>query len=162
MDTTGDGTGSRQWRLRGFWLVWIWVSWAICAALFFGGLAVAVIGATASGSGIPLTLGVAVLLLAIAGMIGGQLVATAVAVTVDADGSVVLRRPWGAVRTHGKRVWRVRPSALRSGHTATVVETADGWAYLVGTRAEREELIAALRRLNPDIVVESEVPSPGR
>jgi hypothetical protein len=160
MDTTGgDGIGSRQWRLRGFWLTWFWISWVICVALFLAGLAVAALGATASGAAMAVTLGPAVLLIAIAGVIGWQLVSTAVAVTVHADGTVVVRRQRGQIRTHVARVRRVRPSALRSGHTPAVVETADGWALLVG---ERDDLVAAFRQLNPDIVVDPQPGSPGR
>ena len=154
MDPTGNDSGARHWRLRGFWLAWFWISWVICVGLFLAGLVVLALGGTASGDGVPVTLGVALLLMAISGVIGWQLITTAVAVTLNADGTVVLRRQRGAVRTDVARVRRVRPSALRSTYTPTVVETADGWAFLINTRSERDDLVAAFRQLNPDIVVD--------
>jgi hypothetical protein len=153
METSGGHPGAaRHWRLRGFWLAWFWISWGISAVLLGAGLVVLAIGW--AGSGVPVTLGAAVLLVGLAGVIGWQLVSTAVAVTLDADGTVVLRRQRSAVRTHVTRVLRLRPSALRSGYTPAVIETADGWAYLVTTRAERADLAAAFRQLNPDLVIE--------
>lgn len=151
--TGGDGSGPREWRLGGRWLAWFWMSWTICAAVFLGGLAVVALGGPAPGGGVPVTLGVAVVLFAVAGLTGWQLLSTALVVVLHADGTVTMRRQRGAVRTHVARIRRVRPSALRSGYTPTVVETVDGWAYLVNTRSEREHMVATLRQLNPDIVI---------
>ncbi|NIB31176.1 hypothetical protein HBB16_04640 [Pseudonocardia sp. MCCB 268] len=98
-----------------------------------------------AGTRASVTFGVAVVLVGLAGVIGWQLASTAVDVTLDADGTVVLRRQRGVVRTHVVRVRRLRRSALRSSFTPTVIETADGWAYLIH-RPERDDLVAALRR----------------
>lgn len=146
--TSGDSTATRRWRLRGFWFAWFWISWAVCAVLFVGGIGLAVVGWAATGAGTPIALGAAVLVLAIAGLIGWQLVSTALVVILDADGTITVRRQRGALHTHVARVRRLRPSALRSGpYTPTVIDTADGWAYLLHARPDRDELIAALRRV---------------
>ncbi|MBC3194487.1 hypothetical protein H7X46_25900 [Pseudonocardia sp. C8] len=153
METTGGhGIASRHWRLHGFWLAWFWTSWVISVVLFAGGVVVLAVGGP--GPGASVTFGVAVVLVGLAGVIGWQLASTAVDVTLDADGTVVLRRQRGVVRTHVVRVRRLRRSALRSSFTPTVIETADGWAYLIHPRPERDDLVAALRRLDPDLVVE--------
>ncbi len=145
---------SRRWPLRGLWFAWIWMSWAVCAALVVGGIALVVLGSSSTGAGLLVPLSAAVLLFAIAAVIGWQLVSTALGVTLDADGAITVRRQRGALHTHVARVERLRPSALRSTYTPTVLETADGWAYLLHPRPERDELIAAFRDRNPDIVVD--------
>ncbi len=151
--TGGDGAVAQQWRLRGFWFAWIWISWAVCLALLVGAVGLVVLGWSATGSVPPFVLVGGTLLLAIAAVIGWQLGGTAMAVTLHPDGAITVRRQRGALHTHVGRVRQVRPSILRSTFTPTVVETVDGRALLVHPRPERDELIAALLRRNPHIVV---------
>jgi hypothetical protein len=145
----------RRWPLRGFWRVWLWISAAIGLLLVAGGVLAVAVAWWLPGAGRVVPLLVGLLLCAVGGIIGWQLAHTATLVTLAADGSLVLRRPGGALRTRVERVLRVRPSLLRSDpHTPTVVQTVDGWAYLVRRRPEVDDLVAAIRERNPDLVVD--------
>jgi hypothetical protein len=138
----GDPTAQR-WPLRGFWRAWYWISWVISAALVVVGL----------GTMILVWWLPSVPLLLVGALVGWQLGRTARLVTLGADGTLTLRRVPGTVHTNAARVQRVRPSALVSSFTPTVVETADGWVYLIHTRSDRDDLIDAIRRHNPAVEV---------
>jgi hypothetical protein len=138
----GDPT-VRRWPLRGFWRAWYWISWLTSGVLLVTGL-----GLLLLVWWVP-----AVPLLVLGAVIGWQLGRTARVVTLDAAGTLTLQRAPGAVRTTVARVRRVRASALVSSFTPTVLETADGWAYLIHARDDRDDLIAAIRRANPSVEV---------
>jgi hypothetical protein len=112
------------------------------------------VAAVGTPSGLILLLPAAVLL-AVGAAMGWQLWHIATTVSVGASGTVVIRRPMGELRTDAHAVQRVRPSALVSGrNTPTVVETPDGWAYLVRARTEKEAMVGAIRAFNPALRVE--------
>lgn len=138
-----DDPTAQRWPLRGFWRAWYWISWLISAVLVAIGLAVMVFVWWVPS----------VLLLLLGGMIGWQLGHTARVVTLDPAGTLTLRRLPGTVQTTVARVRRVWPSALVSSFTPTVIETADGWVYLIHTRQDRDDLISAIRHRNPDVEV---------
>jgi hypothetical protein len=147
MTAHAGARGVQSWPLRGFWRIWLWFSAALAAVFVTGGAAlVALVGVAALVPGVVLFL--------VGGMIGWQVLHTATTVTVGGDGTVTLARVLGPVHTEAARVRRARPSKLRSSYTPTVIETADGWAYLVHTRSEKDTVIAALRHLNPAISAE--------
>ncbi len=86
---------------------------------------------------------------------GRQLWHIATTVSVGVDGTVVVRRPLGELRTRAHAVRQVRPSAFVSGrNTPTVVETPGGWAYLVRARTEKEAVVAAILAFNPNLRIE--------
>lgn len=148
--------GTHVWPLRGAWRAWLWISGAVCVGFVIVGLGtgvVAVLAAFATVAGLILLLP-AGLLLGVGGLIGWQLWHTATMVTVGDDGVLVLRRPLSELRTDVADVQRVRRSGFVSTYTPTVVETRQGWAYLVRARAEKEAVIEAIRRHNPGLHAE--------
>jgi hypothetical protein len=138
----GDDPTARSWPLRGFWRAWYWISWLTSAVVLVAGMAVMIVWWVPS-----------VALLLVGAITGWQLSHTVRAVTLDAAGTLTLRRLPGTVHTNAARVQRVRPSALVSSCTPTVIETADGWAYLIYTRRDRDDLVAAIRHHNPTVKV---------
>lgn len=142
------GPEAQSWPLRGFWRIWLWFSAWLAALLLIGGVAlVTLIGV---GAFVP-----AIVLFLVGAMIGWQVAYTATAVTLGADGELILTRLLGPLRTQATRVRRARPSRLKSSYTPTVIETADGWAYLVHTQEDRNTVIDALRRHNPTMSAET-------
>jgi hypothetical protein len=94
-------------------------------------------------------------LLGVAAVMGWQLRHTGTTVTVADDGTLTVHRLPGALHTHCQRVRRVQPSALVSPpYTPTVVDTEDGWFYLIRRRAEKEDILAAVRRAHPGLRIE--------
>lgn len=135
----------RRWPLRGAWRVWLWFSAALGACFVLAGAAVDVVAFAVlpwPGAGVALLPGL--VLLAVGAMITWQVLHTATTVLLHADGTLVLQRIVGRLRTHVGRVLRVRDSVLRSSHTPTVVQTADGWVYLVRDRQQKAEIVAAI------------------
>lgn len=132
-----------RWPLRGFWRAWYWISWLISAVLLVAGLVVAIV----------VWWPPALPLLLVGVVVGWQVSRTATVVTLGAAGTLTLRRVPGAVHTSAARVRRVRPSVLVSSFTPTVIETADGWAYVIHSRDDRDALVAALRHHNPTLEV---------
>lgn len=144
MTAPAGDPGVQNWPLRGFWRIWCWFSALLAVLLVIGGAAlVTVLG---SGAFAP-----AAVLFLVGGMIGWQVLYVATSVTLGPDGKLVLHRVRGPLRTEAARVERARPSRLKSSYTPTVIETADGWAYLVHAQADKDNVIAALRRHNPTI-----------
>lgn len=141
--TDHDDPTATRWPLRGFWRAWYWISWLVSAVLMVVGLGVAVL----------VWWPPAVPLLLVGALVGWQVGRTARVVELDGAGALTLRRLTGAVRTDAARVHRVRSSVLVSTFTPTVVESADGWAYVIHPRRDRDDLIAALRRHNPTVEV---------
>ncbi|MGD9528147.1 hypothetical protein [Pseudonocardia sp.] len=142
----------RRWPLHGAWRVWLWFSAALGAAFVLAGVATAGFALTAAaglGRDALLLLLPAAVLTGVGTMITWQVLHTATDVLLHGDGTLVLRRPLGALRTHVGRVRSVRDSVLRSTHTPTVVETADGWVYLVRNRREKAEIVGAIRGRSP-------------
>lgn len=133
--------GVARWPLRGSWLTWLRVSALIGLVLLVAG-AVLVVLALAGGSLPGVVPGL--VLLAVGAVVAWQVAHTAHDVVLHADGALVVRRPRGPLRTRLGAVTAVRPSRLRSSRTPTVLETTDGWAYLVHDEATRAELEAAL------------------
>ncbi|MBW0090953.1 hypothetical protein I4I73_02760 [Pseudonocardia sp. KRD-184] len=136
--------GVARWPLRGSWLTWLRVSALIGLVLLVAGavLVVLVVLALAGGSLPGVVPGLVVL--AVGAVVGWQVAHTAHDVVLHADGTLVVRRPRGPLRTRVGAVTAVRPSRLRSSRTPTVLETTDGWAYLIHDEATRAELVAAL------------------
>lgn len=135
--------GDARWPLRGFWRAWLWVSALIGLVLLAGG---AVLVALALAGGAPAAALPGLVLLAVGGVVGWQVAHTAHDVALHADGTLVVRRMRGTLRTRVDAVTRVRPSRLRSSRTPTVLETTDGWAYLVHDERTRATLVRALER----------------
>lgn len=148
MTAHGGGPGVQSWPLQGFWRIWLWFSAALSALFVIGG--VGLVPLIGLGAFPP-----ALVLLLVGGMIGWQVLHTATAVTLGADGELILTRVLGPLRTDAARVRGARPSRLKSSYTPTVLETADGWAYLVHTRSDRDTVISALRRHNPSMSAET-------
>lgn len=135
--------GVVRWPLRGFWRTWLWVSALIGLVLLAGG-AVFVVLALAGGS-LPAVLP-GLVLLAVGAVVTWQVAHTAHDVALHADGTLVVRRVRGPLRTRVDAVTRLRPSRVRSSRTPTVLETADGWAYLIHDERTRAALTAALEQ----------------
>lgn len=154
---TPSGPGEQQvWPLRGAWRVWLWVSAVVSVGFVVAGLGIgvlAVVAASTTVAGLVLLLPAAVLL-GVGVLIGWQLWHTATTVAVGPDGSLTLRRPFTVLRADAAAVRRVRRSAFVSTYTPTVVETPQGWAYLVRARAEKEAVVDAVRRHNPGLHAE--------
>jgi len=146
-------SSSQQWPLRGFWLGWFRFSFLVFGIVIAGGLVLVVFVALSTKPGRTAVLIPAGVLLAVGATIGWQLMHTAVAVTLAADGTLALRRPRGVLHTHAGRVLRVRRSVLRSSHTPTVIKTVDGSAVLLHPRPAVDELVSAIRRHNPGLAV---------
>ncbi|MGE3289164.1 MAG: hypothetical protein AB7J32_24120 [Pseudonocardia sp.] len=144
------GSGAvRRWPLRGGWRVWLWFSAVLGVAFLLGGLVTAgsaVVAAAALGRAALVLLLPAAVLGGVGVVITWQVAHTATAILLHPDGTLELNRLHGALRTSTGRIRSVRESVLRSTHTPTVLETADGWVYLVRDRRETAEIVAALRR----------------
>jgi hypothetical protein len=144
-----------SWPLHGFWLAWYWISAAIAAVLVVAGAAMAVLSGLTPQPVRAVLLLNAVLLLVVGTVIGRQVATTALDVRLTHDGTLEVRRPHRTLRTAAGRVLRVRASACASGsRTPTVIETEDGFTRLIHPRPQIDELIAALRRYNPDLRIE--------
>lgn len=147
---------SRHWPLRGAWRVWFWFS-ALLGALFVV-VGVAILGFVAIawrwiGPGSLLLLLPGLGTLGVGALISWQILHTATGVTLGADGTLVLHRLRAPLTTRAARVHRVRESALRSSYTPTVLETADGWVYLVRTQHEKDQIVNAVRAHNPHLAI---------
>jgi hypothetical protein len=145
MGEPGRG-GVRRWPLRGAWRVWLGFSAALGVAFVIAGGGTAVLAVVVGlGRGGVILLLPAAVLAGVGAMITWQVLHTATAVLLHVDGTLILHRPLRTLRTHVGRVRSVRDSVLRSTYTPTVVETADGWAYLVRKRREKAEIVGAIQ-----------------
>lgn len=142
---------AHRWPLHGFWRTWFWFSALLGVALLVVGAAIT---AFAVVGGAPLLLLPGLVVLAVGAVIGWQVLNTATAVTLRGDGSLLLQRVRGPLHTRVAAVTRARRSVLRSSYTPTVLETADGWAYLIHDRRDKDEIIAAIRAGNPGLRAE--------
>jgi hypothetical protein len=146
---------AQRWPLKGFWRTWFWFS-----ALL--GVAFLIVGGVISGFIVisgwhwlrpgPLLPGL--VLLGVGSVIGWQLLNTATAVTLRGDGTLILHRLRGPLRTSAARVKRARKSVLKSSYTPTVLETADGRVYLIHNRDDKKNIIDAIRDRNNELSVE--------
>jgi hypothetical protein len=141
---------AQRWALKGFWRTWFWFSALLSVAfLIVGGAIIGFVVLLGPGSLLP-----GLVLLGIGSVIGWQLVNTATAVTLRGDGTLILHRLRGPLHTSAARVKRARKSVLRSSYTPTVLETADGWVYLIHNRDHKKSIIDAIRDRNNDLSVE--------
>jgi len=144
----------QRWPLRGFWRLWLWISAGIAGVLAAAGLALAVLAWWAPFPATVIPLAAGVVLIGVGALIAWQVADTVLDATLTDDGTLTLRRPGRELRTRATRVQLVRFSALVSKpHTPVVIETADGSARLLHPRPEIDELVAALRRHNPQLQV---------
>ncbi|HXV94745.1 MAG TPA: hypothetical protein VD813_15685 [Pseudonocardia sp.] len=147
------GEHARRWPLRGFGRANLWISSTVLAVLVVVGVSLVI--AVGWGPAPAPALLTAAIVLGIGGLIGSQLLRCAIVVTLAPDGTLVLRRPLGTLHTHARRVQRASRSVLnRSGRlTPIVLRTADGTVLLTHGRGDVREMIAAIRRHNPDVDV---------
>ena len=138
--------GVARWPLRGAWRTWLRVSALIGLVLLAGG---AVLVALALAGGAPAAALPGLVLLAVGAVVGRQVAHTAHDVVLLADGTLVVRRMRGPLHTRVDAVTAVRPSRLRSSRTPTVLQTTDGWAYLIHDEQTRATLKAALEEGTP-------------
>ena len=144
----------QRWPLRGFWRAWLWISAGIAGVLAAGGLGLAVLAWWAPFPATVILLAVGVVLIGVGALIVRQVADTVLDATLAGDGTLVLRRPGRELSTRATRVQQLRFSAFVSKpHTPVVIETADGSARLLHPRREIDDLIAALRRHNPQLQV---------
>ena len=148
------GTG---WPLRGGARVSHLVSWVICVVVLAAAAVTAVLLWRAGGAVVALV--PAAILAGVGVLIASQLLRCAVVVTLYPDGTLVLRRATGELRTHVARVRSARPSRLnRSGpNTPIVLATDDGSVLLVHGRRDIADILAAIGR--PDLRPQPGAPS---